>query len=62
LQSKLTGERGEQLAKGLLRGLKTEKLENEKNDDFEMRLLLEVQPIIEPKELSAAEGSPEKQN
>jgi len=62
LQTKLTGERGEQLAKGLLRGLKTEKLENEKNDDFEMRLLLEVQPIIEPKELSAAEGSPEKQN
>ncbi len=62
LQSKLTGERGEQLAKDLLRGLKTEKLENEKNDDFEMRLSLEIQPVIEPKELSATEESQEKPN
>ncbi len=62
LQSKLTGDRGEQLAKDLLRGLKTEKLENEKNDDFEMRLSREIQPVIEPKELSATEESQEKPN
>jgi DNA repair exonuclease SbcCD nuclease subunit len=62
LQSKLPGESGERLAKDLLRGLKTEKLENEKNDDFETRLTVEIQPIVEPKELSTTETRPEKQN
>lgn len=62
LQSRFTGEKGEELSRDLLRGLKAEKLENEKSDDFEKRLSLEVQPIIEPKELAVREGGPEKQD
>ena len=61
LQSRLIGEKGEQLAKQLLWQLKAEKLENEKNDDFETRISLNVQPAIEPKELANIEPE-ENQN
>lgn len=55
LQSRFVGEQGENVARRLLRDLKKEKLENEKNDDFEGRVGAEVRPVIEPKELGSEE-------
>ena len=52
LQSRFAAEKGEKLAKDLLRKLKTEKLENERNDDFVERIRREAEPILEPKELT----------